>query len=57
VEWIYLARDRYGWRAVVITAMNLRVLAPRNKNVASVPTAQSLAQRHLAMKRFDQVPM
>jgi hypothetical protein len=28
VEWIQLAQDRDRWRAVVNTAMNLRVLAP-----------------------------
>jgi hypothetical protein len=29
VEWIRLAEDKYGWRAFVNTAMNLRVLVPR----------------------------
>jgi hypothetical protein len=29
VEWIQLAQDRDRWRALVNTAMNLRVLAPR----------------------------
>jgi hypothetical protein len=29
VEWIQLAQDRYRWRAVVNSVMNLRVLAPR----------------------------
>jgi hypothetical protein len=29
VEWVRLAQDRGQWRAVVIAAMNLRVLAPR----------------------------
>jgi hypothetical protein len=29
VDWIQLAQDRDRWRAVVITVMNLRVLAPR----------------------------
>jgi hypothetical protein len=28
VEWIQLARDRGRWRALVITVMNLWVLAP-----------------------------
>jgi hypothetical protein len=28
VEWIHLAQDRSGWRALVNTMMNLRVLAP-----------------------------
>jgi hypothetical protein len=32
VEWIQLAQVRYRWRAVVNTAMNLRVLAPRTDN-------------------------
>jgi hypothetical protein len=30
VEWIQLAQDRGRWLALVNTAMNLRVLAPRN---------------------------
>jgi hypothetical protein len=30
LEWIHLAQDRDRWRAVVITAMNTRVVAPRN---------------------------
>jgi hypothetical protein len=30
VDWIQLAQDRDRWRAVVNTAMNLRVLAPRS---------------------------
>jgi hypothetical protein len=30
VEGIQLAQDRDRWRAVVNTAMNLRVLAPRS---------------------------
>jgi hypothetical protein len=30
VEWIQLAQDRGRWRALVNTAMNLRVLAPRS---------------------------
>jgi hypothetical protein len=30
VEWIQLAQDGDRWRAVVITVMNLRVLAARN---------------------------
>jgi hypothetical protein len=30
VEWIQLAQDRDRWRAVVNTAMNLRVLASRS---------------------------
>jgi hypothetical protein len=30
VEWIQLAQDRDRWRALVNTAMNLRVLAPRS---------------------------
>jgi hypothetical protein len=30
LEWMQLAHDRDRWRAVVNTAMNLRVLAPRN---------------------------
>jgi hypothetical protein len=30
VDWIQLAQDRYRWRAVVNTVMNLRVLAPRS---------------------------
>jgi hypothetical protein len=29
-EWIRLAQDRDQWRAVVYTAMNLRVVAPRS---------------------------
>jgi hypothetical protein len=29
VEWINLAQDRGGWRAVVKAVMNLRFLAPR----------------------------
>jgi hypothetical protein len=29
VDWIRLAEDRDGWRAVVIEMMNRRVLAPR----------------------------
>jgi hypothetical protein len=28
VDWIRLAQDRDGWRAVVSSVMNLRVLAP-----------------------------
>jgi hypothetical protein len=30
VEWIRLAQDRDRWRAVVNTAMQLRVMAPRS---------------------------
>jgi hypothetical protein len=30
VDWIQLAQDRDRWRAVVVTVMNLRVLAPRS---------------------------
>jgi hypothetical protein len=30
VEWIQLAQDRGRWRALVNTAMNLRMLAPRS---------------------------
>jgi hypothetical protein len=30
VDWIQVAQDRDRWRAVVNTAMNLRVLAPRS---------------------------
>jgi hypothetical protein len=30
VDWIRLAEDRDGWRAVVNEVMNRRVLAPRN---------------------------
>jgi hypothetical protein len=30
VEWIQLAQDRDRWRALVNTAMNLRLLAPRS---------------------------
>jgi hypothetical protein len=30
VEWIQLARDRYRWRTLVNTVMNLRVLVPRS---------------------------
>jgi hypothetical protein len=30
VEWIQLAQDRYRWRDLVNTVMNLRVLAPRS---------------------------
>jgi hypothetical protein len=30
VEWIQLAQGRKRWRALVNTAMNLRVLAPRS---------------------------
>jgi hypothetical protein len=30
VEWIHLAQDRDRWRAVVIAATNLRVLAPHS---------------------------
>jgi hypothetical protein len=29
IEWIQLAQDRGRWRALVNTAMNQRVLAPR----------------------------
>jgi hypothetical protein len=30
VEWIQLAQVRDRWRSLVNTAMNLRVMAPRN---------------------------
>jgi hypothetical protein len=30
VDWILLAQDRDRWRVVVISVMNLRVLAPRS---------------------------
>jgi hypothetical protein len=30
VEWIHLAQDTDRWRVLVNTAMNRRVLAPRN---------------------------
>jgi hypothetical protein len=30
VDWIQLAQDRYRWRALVNTVMNLRILAPRS---------------------------
>jgi hypothetical protein len=30
IQWIQLAQDRDRWRALVNTAMNLRVLAPRS---------------------------
>jgi hypothetical protein len=30
VDWIRLAYDRDGWRAVVSAVMNVRVLAPRS---------------------------
>jgi hypothetical protein len=30
VDWFQLAQHRYRWRALVNTAMNLRVLAPRS---------------------------
>jgi hypothetical protein len=34
VDWIQLAQDRDRWRAIVNTAMNLRVLAPRSSLVS-----------------------
>jgi hypothetical protein len=30
VKWIQLTQDRVWWRALVNTAMNLRILVPRN---------------------------
>jgi hypothetical protein len=30
VDWTQLAQDRYRWRVLVNTVMNLRVLAPRS---------------------------
>jgi hypothetical protein len=30
VDWIHLAQDRDWWRALVITVMILRVMAPRS---------------------------
>jgi hypothetical protein len=34
VEWMQLAQDRDRWRDLVNTAMNLRVLEPRNELVS-----------------------
>jgi hypothetical protein len=34
VDWIQLVQDRDRWRALVNTAMNLRVLAPRSERVS-----------------------
>jgi hypothetical protein len=38
VEWIQLAQDRDRWRALVNTALNLRVLAPRSELVSYLLT-------------------
>jgi hypothetical protein len=44
VYWIQLAQDRDRWRAVVNTAMNLRVLAPRSL----VTVLLKLARLHIS---------
>jgi hypothetical protein len=36
VKWIQLAQDRGRWRDLVITVMNLRVLAPRTQFVSLI---------------------
>jgi hypothetical protein len=41
VDWIDLAQDRYRWRALVNTVMNLRVQSSTGK----LPRAQLMASR------------
>jgi hypothetical protein len=52
VDWIRLAEDRDGWRAVVKAMKNLRVLAPHSWFAASL-AGRSVSQTVCAERRIS----